>query len=148
MSYNKASRKSNTELDLPTIKQILTVQHQQVTLEAQRLKIGEKRIEADANLAEKSMELNAKLMMAGPGHKQKQFITTSIMMIIIMILFLGFIGWLVWAGKEEFVMKFLNWLVHLVFGVVGFWVGRITNKNKPDHQASQLSAIEDAEMIK
>jgi Fe2+ transport system protein B len=141
----KNGKNQKSELDLETIKAIVAQKNQELQLEAQKLRLEEKRLEQNGKLAEKSLEHNSKLIQKYPSEQRKTILTVGGIASFILILFFLFILYCISQGKTEFADKFLNWISHIAGIAAGFFVGRFSNKKK--RSADSPQGPEDAEII-
>jgi len=139
---NQNSQQPNKipELDVEVIKAIVQQQSQKLQIEAARLKIEEKRLEQDGKLSEESLRLNGVLLQNAPKEHRK---TTQLYIIgvgIFLLILLGFISICLYFDKEDFLLKFLEWISHFAALVIGFFVGRISKKVSKQSDATTTDA--------
>lgn len=133
------------DLDLETIKLIVTQKGQELQVEAQKLRLEEKRIEQNGKLAEKSMEHNSKLIQKYPSEQRKTMLTIGGIACFILIIFFLFILYCISQDKIEFADKFLNWISHIAGITAGFFVGKYGTKKKRNKGISEEP--EDVEIV-
>jgi hypothetical protein len=141
----KNGKNQKPELDLETIKALVAQKSQELQLEAQKLKLEEKRLEQNGKLAEISIEHNSKLIQKYPAEQRKTILTIGGIACFVLILFLLFILYCISQGNTEFADKFLNWISHIAGIAAGFFVGRFSIKKKRSTDSSEEP--EDAEII-
>jgi hypothetical protein len=133
------------DLDLETIKLIVTQKGQELQVEAQKLRLEEKRLEQNGKLAEKSLEHNSKLIQKYPSEQRKTMLTIGGIACFILLLFFLFILYCISQGKTEFADKFLNWISHIAGIAAGFFVGKYGTKKKRNKGISEEP--EDVEIV-
>lgn len=129
-NQNNKNQKSLPDLDQETFKSLVVQQGQKLQIEADKLRLEEKRMEQDGKLAERSIEMQSTLLKAYPSQHRKTLITIGAIAIVIILIILGFILYCIHEGKDEFADKFLNWLSHIAGIAGGFLIGRTTGKKK------------------
>jgi ABC-type dipeptide/oligopeptide/nickel transport system permease component len=134
-----------TQLDPSVIKAIVEQQGQKLQVELQRLKVDEKRLDQDARLAEKSMQYQAEFLKAQPSENRKTLTRIAYVVGGIVVIFLSFLGFLVYTGNKDFADSFLKFITYLVTSIVSFWIGKKSVSQKSSKNNS--SDIEDAEII-
>lgn len=142
----KNEKNQKFELDPDTIKAIVAQKGAEIQLEAQRLKIEEKRIDRDGKLSERSMELNSEFLKNYPKQHRHTVITYGIFITIIIFGILFFIGYCVNTGNKELAKDVLTVITHITTLVVGIFVGKQSNKKKSKDPA-QPGEPEDAEIV-
>lgn len=142
---NKQNQKSLPDLDPETIKAIVVQQGQKLQLEANKIRLEEKRLEQDGKLAERSIDMQSQLLKDYPAQQRKTILVVGAVIVVVILIFLLFILYCISQGKENFADKFLTWLSHIAGIVGGFFVGRISSKK--NHGKQQPSGPEDAEIV-
>jgi cation transport ATPase len=138
---------SNGNKPLPEaiVQDFLKLEHSKVNLKAEELKIKAKEIDANERLAKASMEFQFKLQEKAPKQHKETTIVYASCISGILIIFLGFLGYMVTHGQLEFVKELLGWLGYLFALFIGFLGGRATKPQKKEDSSDK--SISDAEVI-
>lgn len=111
--------------------------------EAQRIRIQEKEIEANAAYAKDNLKEQAEFLRRKPGEERKTLITMAVILLVFVILLMGFVIYCLSINEREFIYKILQGLGYLVTTGLGYYFGQ-RNKKK-DKTAS--ADITDAEVV-
>jgi hypothetical protein len=127
MSQNRnqnSTQQSSKDLPVHVVEQIIETQKQQLILQAQELKLREKELDVNAKLAEKQMAIQGELLKNKPSETRKTFKSAAIFIIVFLLVFLGFFGYCVETGHEEFATKIFGYLMYGVTTVGGYFAGK------------------------
>lgn len=151
MSQNRNQQPSQQskipeQLQPEVIKAIIEQQGQKIQLELQRIELEKLRLGQNTKLAEKAMENQSDFLKRQPSEERKTFTRIGYVVGGIIIVFLAFMGFLVYTGNKDFADSFLKFLTYLVTSIFSFVVGR---KSVPENKSSKnkSDSIEDAEII-
>jgi len=144
-TQKNGNKSQKPELDPETIKAIVAQQSEKLKLEAQKIRLQEKQLDQNGILAEKSMVLNSEIIKKHPSEQRKTILTIGGIVIAVIIIFLAFILFCINQGNAEFADKFLSWIGHVGGAVGGFFVGKWSNKKKPEDTIN--TEPEDAEIV-
>jgi hypothetical protein len=145
-AQKNGNKSQKPELDPETIKAIVAQQSEKLRLEAQKIRLEEKRLDQNGILAEKSLQFNSEIIKKHPSEQRKTILTIGGIVIAIIAIFLAFILFCLSQGNNEFADRFLNWIGHIGGAIGGFFVGKWSSKRKPS-QDSMPSEPEDAEIV-
>jgi hypothetical protein len=146
-TQKNGSKSQKPELDPETIKAIVAQQSDKLKLEAQKIRLEEKRLDQNGILAEKSLQFNSEIIKRHPSEQRKTIAVIGSIVIAIIVIFLAFILFCLSKGNIEFADKFLNWIGHIGGAVGGFFVGKLSSKKKQPPEDSIQSEPEDAEIV-
>jgi hypothetical protein len=123
------------------VQDIVKTEQQKIAFKVEELKIKDKEIDSNERLAKFSMEREFQLLEKKPDQHRQITIVYTCCISALLIIFLGFIGFLVISGQSAFVEKFLGWIAYLVISGLSFWAGRYTKtiSNKKDKQQDDIS---------
>lgn len=139
---------SNTNKPVPEaiVQDFLKLEHSKVNLKAEELKIKAREIDANERLAKASMEFQFKLQEKAPKQHKETTIVYASCIAGILIIFLGFLGYMATNGQLEFVKELLGWLGYVFALFIGFLGGKETEKNKkkrpPDDSVTDAEVVE------
>lgn len=147
MSQNnkQTSQPAKFNLDEESVKALILQQGQKLQIEEKKLLIEQQRIVNDGKLAEKAMAHNAELLKNAPKDQRKLIVTVSVAIFVLILIILGFLGFCLYAGKDEFVKDFVGFMKYLFSAGIGVLVGRATKKGQSN--SNKQSEIEDAEVL-
>jgi hypothetical protein len=128
------------DLDLETIKLIVAQKGQELQVEAQKLRLEEKRI-----VLRLRSGLKGSWTVLSGVEGRKTILTIGGIACFILLLFFLFILYCISQGKTEFADKFLNWISHIAGIAAGFFVGKYGTKKKRNKDVSEEP--EDAEIV-
>jgi len=119
------------ELSSAVIDGIVEIQKVKVQNEARQLAFREKELDANLELSKKAMDYNLELKRKKPGERRKTLVYASVIVFMFLLLFLGFVGYCLYIGKERFLIEFIRYALYPLFTGAGYYVGRkSTNKRE------------------
>lgn len=136
---------NHQQLDSSVIAEILANQKQQLSNEAAKIKLREKELEQNAQLAAASMKYNSDLLRNAPWEHRKNMRTYALIVGVFMVAMLAFIAYCLYSNHEEFVLKFLQLIAYVVVTGIGYFAGVQRGKRVADEQ--KRNEIEEADII-
>lgn len=134
-------------IDGETVKNLIAQQSQKLALEASKVRLDEKRIEADVKLAEQSMTLNASILKDQPKEQRKTVTTYAWIIGIFFLLIAGFVVSCLALGKDDFIVDCLKGLKDLAIAIVSFLIGRKTVGKQDEKGPTSSPGYQDAEVV-
>jgi hypothetical protein len=131
---------SNNNLPVSVIQDFIKTEQQRVSYKVEELKIRSKEIDSNERLAKVSMEYQFKVLEKKPKQHKETTITYAICVGFLLLIFLGFLGYMVTNGYTAFVEKFLGWISYLIVSILGYFAGRLSKSgnqknNGPDNMS-------------
>jgi len=137
--------KNSVPIDGETLKAILEQQNQKLALDLKRATIDEKRIDTDAKLAEKSMNLNFELLKNEKEENRKTAKTYAIILCVILCLVFSFILACLYLGKQAFVALLFKNAKEVVIAIIAFFAGKTAKIGKKGTKGE--TDVEDAAVV-
>lgn len=122
-SNNNSSNNLNPDL----IRDFFAHQKQQFQIESKQLELREKEIDNAARYSERALELQAEILKQKPSHDKSKLITLTVCVSAFVLIFLTFIGYCIFIGKESFVLDFLKIAGYFVTTIMGYYFGKKSN---------------------
>jgi hypothetical protein len=119
----------NTNLDSSVIKQWLTNQEKQLSIQAQEAQLKEKEISASYKYAHAALDAQRADQKDDRAYKFKRQITVYFFLGFILLLILGFVVYCLQNGHKEIAIETLKILgTAVIAGLSGFFLGKAQNK--------------------
>lgn len=134
------------QLDSETLKKLIDQQGQKVQLELQRLELEKMKLGHNAKLAEKSLEHQSLYLNNQPQEHRKTITRLGYILGGILLMFLVFIGFLVYTGNKDFADTFLKFISYVATSVFSYLIGRSTRSASKQTESGK-EIIEDANVI-
>ena len=143
-SQNSPERKP--ELNEEILNKFLENQRAQLYNEQEELKLRHKELELNTRLAEKSMEYQAAHLAKQPHEGRKNITRVAYIVCAFVIIFLTFIVFCLYLGKDAFLVSFLKNGGYLLTTFMGYWFGR--RVGKAEIKKKNDDVIDEVEVIK
>lgn len=138
----KPEEQRSDQLPAQTIELFLEVQKQDLLNEAERIKLQSKELDFNAQYAHQALGIQGNLLVAKPGEERKTITRWAYIIGGFVLVFLLFIGFCLYVGKEDFALKVLNILGYVVTSAASYWFGQRQNKgNKPNKDDTPSAEI-------
>lgn len=129
-------------LDKEIIKKIVENQTQLAKNEASKIQLHAKEIDHNAEIAKRTLELQGKYLMQAGTEKRKTIQLYSVFIGLFLAAFLIFFFSCLYFGFQDFALKSLAVVSHLLTLIIGYYFGKRNNKD-----SSKEDNIDDAEII-
>lgn len=139
------SSKPSEDISPETIHSMVEVQKMRVQNEAASISFKEKELAANVELGKLQIGHQAEIEKRRPNENRKSFALVFGGVIIILLIVLGFLGWCMSMGKEQFVIEFLKYSLYPISAGGGYWFGR--KSIKPPKDTPSASSIVDADVV-
>lgn len=139
--HNQKQTKGN--LDEEMVSKFMEVQLKKATNEAEELKLRYKQLEGNARLAEKSMEIQAKLISSRPSETRKTITRLAYITGGLLIIILTFLSYCLYIGEKDIVLSIIKGGGYIITTGLGYYFGIKRSKNKESSDASTDATVVD-----